>query len=1115
MNVDPATLIRLFASRNRTDPRSVFILVEDLPDRETALDSWITSPNPEEDLFTYEDVARQYIANHEEDEVSDTYFKNAADEVESFITFHLPQVYILTLISLLLESEEYIEEDIAEAYASWSGGRANMRTELNSHIASTKEAADENTVIVSYFFPSVQRLATIRPTRVLHRSDIRLRSAVVVATPDDTLVSMASLHSIMQDVVLNKEVTYLSRKTMAESFFLLHSETLQSKKMPLPGEGHLLIHVNGREATLSGETGVLIAYSADIPVLLSTLGLIEVERSYLDSAVTVTYPLSPSLRLYTLYYFIQNTRPWSQFMGVDDSQYKYGQEEPRSLFFRYDRYSVKGADGIDTEEILKLSLSLSKTVDTVNGKRVLVDGLSITIEGVLESRIRSVIHMTSRLLSDYEKSAASLVPVYSKENIKLVPPVAPASKPLDILSMLEPGTFDSEYITTCDGNIPTLISEEDYDSSDSNSTKIGDAYISCGPKKTLEYRVNVSGSQVPCCITTSSKRTLITQSTDLEVDQKSTLIGLGSLFGVVMKEKKGSTVAMRVGINQKKGGLIECLYKALSKRVVDKALQKVRTNGDITPFRQCMWEHTQEEIRTYLKNTHLDSDLVADGLAAHLGINIFVTEQQGQRVKLRAPLFKFAYYIPYYTNRDCVILYRRPLRGGTAAYELVIRSNKTTYLHDSGVSAATIDVFKSQYKTELIDRTGRFSSLPDVGPYTKPPLFNQIIDSYGKCRGHVEYGGLNVYYEHPRAPLLNPTEQGESISQSDALSRLLDEDPDRLVSGVVREKNVPMESSLRFLPISAMLSDSDTAGSHRLELTWDSNRPAVYSQLNKIRSYILQLTLWMFSNNPDWDYFSEHIIVDPEVEYHFETLPPELGKYSVSEALVYLQGTGLTRSNEEEEAIIVPSEAIRMGVLEMLRVESKTRVRHTPSHELVLVTDTSQKKSVTETGRIDHTVLLVGTTEYKRWMESEHFIVNSLDITEASLIDLKLYERPFPLISTVAADHEKTGVVTRWLVQNVVNGSFQRAMNCCIQWLAHRANLSTHNTGYYTEAVANAEEALNYTVIYTRDETGLLSPNVEVDPTKSYITLFAYPGYKRTAGEFTGFFAALLSLSST
>ena len=1114
MNIDPSTLIRLFASRTRSDPRSVFVLVDDVPDRASALDKWITSSDPEGDLFTYADVAQQYIDSHIEEQVSGDYLRGAEEEVASFITFHSPGTYILTLVSLLLDSEEYLLSDVEDAYTDWSTGRPNMTAELNSHNVSIKEAAEENMSIVSRFFPSIQHLSSVRPVRMLHRSDIRLRSSVVVATLEGFPVTTAAFQAILQDTVLNNEVTYISRKTASESFFLLHKETTQSKKMPLPKENQLLITVNGRDATLNGEDGTLIAYSADIPVLLSTLNLVEVERTYLDSAVTVTYPLSPSLRLYTFYYFIQNTKPWSQLMGVDDSQYKLGQGEPRPLFLRYDHYSVKNADGIDTEEILKLSLSLSKTIDSIGGKRELVNGLSVTVEGVLESRVRSVLHMMSRLLSDYEQKATSLIPVYTKENIKLIPPIPPTSKPFDILSMLEPDVFNDDYITTCEGSTPTLLSEAEYNTSDKNSAKVGDTYISCGAKKVLEYRHSSSGDKVPCCIVSSSKRTLITQSTDLDVGQMSTLIGLGGLFGTTMKEKKGSTAAMRVGINQKKGGLIECLYKALDRRTVDNVLKKVRSNGDLTPFRQCMWEHTEEEMREYLQRSHLDSDLVADGLAAHLGINIFITEQQGQRVKLRAPLFKFAYYLPYYTNRECVILYRRPVRGSGEAYELVVRSGRTVYLYDDAVSAATIDVFKSQYKTELIDRTGSFSSLPDVGPYIEPPRFRQILDEYGKCRGHVEYGGLNIYYEHPRAPLLNPVEDEEVISQSDALVRLLDETPERLE--VIREKNVAMGSSLQYLPVSAVLSDSDPSGKNRIEMVWDDNRASLYSQLDKTRSLILQLTLWMFSNHPHLDYFQGHVVVEPDVEYHFETLPLELGKYTISESLVYLQGTGLTRSNEDEEVIIVPSEAVRLGVLEMMRIEAKTREHHVPARELVLVTDTTQKVYMASTGRISHTVLLNGTSEYKRWMESEHFVVNALDITESSLLDLKLYEQPFPLISASTTDAGVgTGIVTRWLVQNVANGSYQRAMNCCIQWLAHKSNLSIHNTGYYTEAVGNVADALNHTVIYTRDETGLLSPNVEVDPAKSYITLLAYPGYKRVAGEFTGFFAALLPLTTT
>jgi hypothetical protein len=1097
--MDISFLLRHIGYDNNIDPRTILIPLID--DREGSIIKWTTEYDGI--YMDYNALARAWVEAHDED-IDGNYIQAAVDEFDTYVSFYSGySMYLIYLSRALLEAGVSASV-VAEALSDYSLSATGIRTrwtedsvlgEVRNLVSGENEKSAENSdYYINRIFPIMKQYDKIKPLESISSS---LVATTIVADVliDDNILTTGSINMLMDRIELNERVTYATKRQSGDnSYQVLLGSDLEVTMPQTKREDELLLVITtrghkNREVIINGKNSTISADNInDIELIVQAIpGLVKKQNKTSSSSATVSFSymdIQPPL----LYYLVQQVEPMKTLMGVDDSQYK--RKGLRNLYFRYNRWPLSGAVGVEREKIISIIPSL----EWMASRGELMKTLSFSAKDVNSAEVAMMKNLLSRLLPSYSQQEKALMKIYMPWPQEILDPFVLANvKKGRELALIRPNIFGGDYQRRCDKK-PILASKDD-----EGAVEVDGIYVKCTDQKTtLEIREE-GGLVIPCCISTN-KRAIINPQVELDEDKIAFVYGVAHLFGEKEKHRKGSSKVTRVGVGHYLKKALNVAFKTKSS-LMRKLKQIIRgKNMTYAPFLQSMWNFSEEEIDAYMKAEEWDSDKVIDGIALMCGINIFVLEYVNDKVTLRSPSYKFAYYLPFYYDRPCVILYRH---SGvvSAGYELVKVTGTTEYLHQDKVSAACIQFFQDRHRTELLDRDGNYSSLQDAGPYIGEDKEDiQIIDSNGKLRGYIR-DKIAYYNEHPSSPLNGPYARrcNEEANREVYIGRRREEVvPDE------EWKNIAMGSSLVGLPVRRYTEQG------MIRLSWDIDRVKQYATHDRTRLYILQLTNWLYSNlsvgigdipGLTLEEFSLMMTWEDGKTYEFDILPSDLGVYSGLDALEYLEGTGFTDASELK--IIYPSEGVMRGVMQMLKIEERTKNGNSPIPDRLVLLDYNRLRSRLAGNKLYQQVYLRDDDAFDKWKMSYRDYRNQSadDLNDPRM---RTYRYPFTIVST-----GKVRQSERWLVQNVQNGNYLRALQCVGQWLKNGKN-----TGYFTDRVRDdPEQMLKYTTIYSWDETRLLTPNVEVQGTT--FTLLVYPGYKRTGDTILGYFAALLPLTSS
>jgi hypothetical protein len=1085
---DPTLAVRSVARKHKDDPRAVVI------PREQGIQGWVTDTGREE--HTLYSLANSFF-DQSNWELSVETFESAKEIVDGYILLTRDvEPYYLYIANRFVE-EGYSTDDIAEVVREFYNGeysRVDDGDALTLLINNALQAREDANIANSSYYDdkmanTIIAYSKIESTENVRRSSGRVKIEYRVEYNSYALTQSA-LETIIRSIALNERLYYAAYRVTDSRLVRQVREGMTLREvLPTPiSRDELLMLItspggNDREVVLDVKQSLLRldddAYLPLVQQAIPGLTILSVESNL--RSVSIGYPL-PSLVPHILYYIIRTYEPWKTLMGVDDSQYE--KKGVRNLFARVKRWPVPDTS-IDNELVVTLHSSYGSNIP-VEGE--LQGGITFEVRDADELTIIRVEELTSRLISDYDKRYNEVLAIYKKRFPSLTTPLTSkgVSKAKQ-LEILRPDVFGGDYSSRC-AKKPVLA-----DKADENAVEFEDLTLKCADRYNLEL---IEGDPIiPCCVPIV-KRAVINMETHMEKNKEGYLFGIAGIFGRQEKGKKGTSAVVRVGegktLRRVLGGILEGPNRPLRGSV-----------RSIAPFFQSMWDMTEDEILTYLDSniSVWDSDRLIDGLALNLGFNIFVLELIDDRLVLRVPRHRFAYYIPFSYDRPSIFLYRH--NTNPIVYEAVRLAGTREYIQGVETSRRAIEWFQDQHRVELLDRDGRYTSLQDRGPYKEDEMtinHMQIIDAYGKLRGYQERSGLMRYYPHPSAPLLGPyTRRGDSVRNREAYTEVRKDEGE---VGGEEWKNMPL-GELVALPVSRRWPDDEVT-----ELTWRTATPHTYARLARERSYILQLVNWIYANarrteGMTLDIFLSLIREEVSVTYDFSTVGEELGEYDFVEAMRYISATGLTEVYEESEiGFILCTKKVRDGLVQMLQVAEDTHGSSPPIPSRIVNIDYDREmKRLDVEGVLHKQIYLQDDQSYQSWRDSIR-TDGPLNLSQAYV---RLLKSPFTLVSPT-----HTREMDRWLVQNVANGSYSRSIQCCAIWLRDR-----RNTGFFTEQAPDEPEVWNdKVVVYTWDESRLLTPNVVVEG--RVITILVYPGYKKEGDNvYKGYFAALLPLTAS
>lgn len=1099
-------------------------------------------------LLSYKDMSEYYLEEFSRDlHTLEDYFRYTGkyDTLERD-----SELAAMTFFSTVLSaSEEDDREALSKLATQYNQYYKNTRTAING--ASFRPRM--KTVLDA--FEDKQALAEIKYNEVMRDQQM--------LEEEDALVVQARRVINLKTVAIARLEGELLKPYQAERLFslLLLDERAPLAACLVEGSPHYktFVHEPTHKTTIQEETlreyiVEILLVEDDSTRLISVNALdstVTVEResdlsvfvSLFNSSVSVSannvretnYSFSLEdigVHLEAFYQFLLLDKLYGKFLYTPDDILRDDQTS-RPVVVRYNRYPIIDTE-LRRERHLRLQMSLTHTAAVGGGimKAIVFTGNNLTIdegqyaEWIIARALAAYKRKETDILSSIKRAWDYEVPLWSLDDLDNI----------SALQLLKPSVFKDEYLASCVRKQPRLITKAEYDSQTDEWRRDHAAvvtespdddnpiYISCADTKGARYVVDRPKSKslktpnmiVPCCSATrdasKNERGFINSRRQLGVGDRGYLLGVGHLFGLKDAEKKGVTGVERRGIAQGRRSFLTAVATVLSQSgegitttpqgLLDYIIRK-RGELSIAPFLQSMWRYSEEEVLDYLTRD-ADSDLVSDGIALNLGYNIFILEEQDEKYRLRAPRYNFAYYRPHYSDRMCIVIYRYSSREGVS-YEPVVAlksmvSTSYVWLHSVTTSERCREMFGNNV-TELVDARGNHMPI-ESAPYDSNYEYTgmtQVIDEYGKSRG-VVIDGVALYFASPRAPL------------DYAYTRSVDEEDNLVNYFMLVEGESPLEESfsnvvlgdkLIGLPVSATLIPGT-----KTELTYNGDLVRRYDNATRTRSYILQLTNWLYAlSREEPDDFMGYVTISSDVKYDFGSLYSDLTvAKDFAGAMELLESTGFTARYGDKLLVVLPSEIVFKGVYEMLLMERRTRktdYAELPQRLVGLSTDRVQSKIVN--GEYKTTLTLSDSNGYARWLASQR-LSSYTNVTNLALESVQEYKYPYIFVSRSEQGTD------RWLVQNVSQGQHERALMCVMTWLTTGVN-----KGYYTPALSpkGTKRALAYTVVRSWDSSGVLVPDTSPVKDGNVLNILVYPSATVSGKIIRGSYAALLRLDES
>jgi len=624
---------------------------------------------------------------------------------------------------------------------------------------------------------------------------------------------------------------------------------------------------------------------------------------------------------------------------------------------------------------------------------------------------------------------------------------------------------------------------------------------------------------------------------------------LGELPGIVNQvlsryvETEG-IIFYRNGVPTSASSLLHCIFEALQ---YQKYLNNVDKDANITPktdlekedfvinFRrnllkvqlpnidvskQELYDFNNNEIQELLVNTNvfLDPALYVRIIEELFNINIYVfttpKNNEGSFAMVEMPRHKLFHTRRFNPARQTILIFKYWEDSHIPQCELIVSYDKQEHniierifqnemsniIHD--IIIKTTNTLTWSIDPNNINVTTRKNLYNSINSYEilnkSGKIIGQFIDGYGKCRGFqfspsdIYIGNLTVMIP-PAQPENVPTlTELTVLSNVDSVFKVFGNNPtfvsmneDKLINGLWY-KILDLDEGF-YIPITPIVNDvrlSDVPiGSKNPFFTNGKNLIKRLNELNKINKIILQIIQWLFLHSEMnlRDFIEIHMtvpkerqIVDSETYYNIRRVPrkfPILNNFD--EALDYI-GTVIPTLVIGRK-IVLYSKRYAEGIIYFL----KEYLKSVDTSDIKIPINIRGKfTNEHDFNQYTNTVIFVKESDMRTWLYSRlHLSIEystirkKIDFSDSIIHEPFLYQEPSGRF---------------YIVQNVMNLHFKRAINCCYNWFNNKVN-----TGYESEAYP--EEIIPNYLLYGISASNIPEPiKDKTDGNENYLRILSY-----------------------
>ena len=512
---------------------------------------------------------------------------------------------------------------------------------------------------------------------------------------------------------------------------------------------------------------------------------------------------------------------------------------------------------------------------------------------------------------------------------------------------------------------------------------------------------------------------------------------------------------------------------------------------DLDVARQELYDFSKHEIAELFTNpdVFMDPALYYRILEELFNINLYVfttpKNNEGSFAMVELPRNKLFHTRRYNPSRYSVIIFKYWEDAAIPQCEVIVSYDTedsviTSRVYNPRMAEILHDVIIKTTNTmiwsidpnnlRITTRKNLYNSInsyeilrqPDINGVPTRKITGQFIDGYGKCRGFVfpyEENDVTVII-HPAQPENLPTlvqmNRGTSI---DVVFKLFGNSPTfisrneaSLIDGLWY-RVLDVDEGF-YLPIIPVLDDIRLAdvpiGSKNPFFTDGKNLVRRLTELNKINKIILQIIQWLFlkSGMSIKDFIENYMKVrfmpnqriDSETVYNIRRVPRKFPIInSFTDSINYIQSVLPTLV--ENGKIMLYSKKFAEGIVYFLK-EYINSVDI--SREELPVNIRGKFASEYDFNQYANTVIFIKESDMRTWLYSKHHlgieytsIRKKIDFSDNIVHEPFLYQDPSGRF---------------YIIQNVSNFEFRRAINCSYSWYAKKINYG-YDTQEYPEDV--------------------------------------------------------------
>lgn len=547
----------------------------------------------------------------------------------------------------------------------------------------------------------------------------------------------------------------------------------------------------------------------------------------------------------------------------------------------------------------------------------------------------------------------------------------------------------------------------------------------------------------------------------------------------------------RFGVINSPNSLLHCVFQALGNKAPEYSAlqtdqekenyvrmyrQKIFSNNrySIDVMKQELYDHNDDEIRELISNpdVFLNPSLYYRFIEEMFGFNIYVLstpkDNEETFAMLETPRHKFFHTRRFRENRPTLVIFKHwgsesnrlniphcelvisVNNDSRTIYELYFRPEMGELLHDVIIKTKnTISWSIDPLNFKVTARKNLYNSLNSYNILSKKnKILSQLLDGYGKVRAFVLEASTNkiMVVVPPAQPENLPViTRPEERSDLNTVYSLFGNNPSLVSINTKGDIDGLWYTVLDldegfYIPIKEIprASLSNVAiGSNNPLFTDNKNMVKRLKDLNRINKIILQLVLWLYlhSDMELVDFIESAFVVDSrkvinsEKYYNIRNVTRRLPVVNTyEEAFSYLEL--VVPSLVKNGKIILYSKKYAEGVIYFLKeyIESTDIINEPiPKYIKVILEDESDFK------QFANTVIFTRENDMKTWLLNQtklgikpSTIYRRIDFSDNLTQEPIIYQEP----------SGKT-----YIIQNVYNSEYSRAINVAFNWYSLLQNL--------------------------------------------------------------------------